>query len=318
MTRLMGWTVLVVLCAGVAWGATPVTPTPVATPATAMKDLERNMALGAALTHRDGSADELGLVQKLADRGLAAARELVAADPKSAEAQYVLGSWLLYGYHVVESESVFFDTAGGEHTEKVSLVAQGLVDSDTEGLRALELAHILAPENGRYFVDYGAALYDCDRPEAAMSVLKKVWVSTVKLAPQDKLRTALLMSDLLADQGEIADAREWVYRALTLEGKNQDIVARLRQLDRLQTEALTTPPPVTAPPPPAVEPESTAPVEEEAAPADESGPEEVAPEESEGATGEELAPDGEQPAPEDGAVGGDEASPEAGEDNAGS
>jgi tetratricopeptide (TPR) repeat protein len=224
------------------------------------------------------------LVQKLADRGLQAARALVAMRPDSAEAQYLLGSWLIYGYRVVESETVSFDATGGEHREKTQEVAQGLADSPAEGLKALESAHALAPQNGRYFVDYGAALYDCDRPEEAMSVLKKVWLGTADLTLPDKVRTALLMSDLLADQGEVSEAREWVYRALSLDPKLLPVVPRLRRLDRLQTEALTA------------SPESVPSAEEEVAPGEPETTEEVAPEESEEAT--EAGPGLDAAAPE--------------------
>jgi len=280
MMRRACWMLPVICWACVAWGAAPAPPVPAPTPATAMKDLERNAALGEALTRRQGSPDELQLVQKLADRGLQAARALVAMRPDSAEAQYLLGSWLIYGYRVVESESVSFDANGGEHREKTQEVAQGLADSPAEGLKALESAHALAPQNGRYFVDYGAALYDCDRPEEAMSVLKKVWLGTADLTLPDKLRTALLMSDMLADQGEVSEAREWVYRGLSLDPKLLPVAPRLRRLDRLQTEALTAPPPENVPS-----------VEEEVAPT-----EEVAPEESEETT--EEAPGVDATAPE--------------------
>jgi len=291
MTRLVCWTLLILLCACAAWSAAPPTPAAAPTPATVMKDLERNAALGQALTHRQGSADELALVQKLADRGLQGARDLVAKNPDSAEAQYLLGSWLLYGYRAIEREDVSFDTGGGEHREKTRQVSQGLSDSPADGLTALQSAHTLAPENGRYFVDYGAALYDCDLPDEAMSVLKKAWLSALKLTPQDKLRTALLMSDLLADQGEVSGAREWMYRALLLDPKNAELVPRLRHLDRLQTETLTAPPPAPAPPPPAVEPENPPPAEQEVAPSDEETTQEAAPEASEGTSGDELTPE---------------------------
>jgi len=288
MTRLVCWTLLVLLGACAAWSAAPPTPAAAPVPATVMKDLERNAALGEALTHRQGSADELALVQTLADRGLQGARALVAENPNSAEAQYLLGSWLLYGYRVIEREDVSFDTSGGEHREKTRPVVRGLSDSPNDGLAALQSAHTLTPENGRYFVDYGAALYDYDLPDEAMSVLKKVWLSALKLTPQDKLRTALLMSDLLADQGEVSGAREWVYRALLLDPKNAELVPRLRRLDRLQTETLTAPPAGPAPPPAAAEPESPPPAEQEVAPSEEGTTQEAAPEASEGASADET------------------------------
>ncbi len=291
MTRLVCWTLLILLGTCAAWGAAPPTPAAAPTPATVMKDLQRNAALGEALTHRQGSADELALVQKLADRGLQGARDLAAKNPDSAEAQYLLGSWILYGYRVIERENVSFDTGGGEHREKTREVARGLSDSPTEGLKYLQSAHTLAPENGRYFVDYGAALYDCDLPDEAMSALKKVWLSTLKLTPADRMRTALLMSDLLANQGEVSGAREWMYRALLLDPKNAELVPLLPRFDHPQTETLVAPPPASAPPPPAAEPESAPPAEQEVAPSDEGTTQEAAPEASEDTSGDELAPE---------------------------
>lgn len=208
MMRATRGMVFVVCFFGATWGTALASGVSAPTPETSMKDLERNVALGEALALRQGSADELKLVQKLADQGLRVARGLVAKKPSSAEAQYLLGSWLLYGYQVVESESVFFDAYGEEHREKMSVTAQGLSDNPTDGLKALQAAHVLAPQNGRYFVDYGAALYDWGRPDEAMSALKKAWVSAVEFTPQEKGRIALLMSDLLADQGEAPQARE--------------------------------------------------------------------------------------------------------------
>jgi len=65
-------------------------------------DFERNTALAAALDMRAGTQAEFDEVRLLGDRGLKAAQAAVAADPESADAQYALGSWLLYGYHVAE------------------------------------------------------------------------------------------------------------------------------------------------------------------------------------------------------------------------
>ncbi len=65
-----------------------------------LKDLDRNAAMGEALTRREGSADELALVQKLADRGLETAQDLTNKYPNSPEAQHLLGLWMLRGYRV--------------------------------------------------------------------------------------------------------------------------------------------------------------------------------------------------------------------------
>lgn len=288
MFRLMGWLLLTM------WGTTGLalaaTPSSVAapTPATVMHDLERNAALGEALSQRQGSPEEYAVLQKLYDRGLTAAREFVAAKPNSPELQYLLGSWLLYGYRVTATENVFYDVNGEERRESVRAVLQGLAENAAEGLKALEVAHSLAPQNARYFVDYGAALYDCGHLWEAMEVLKKAWSASAKFPVQEKMRTALLISDVLADQGEISEAREWVYRALALDPKNQEVTPRLRRLDQMQIDALTPPPP----PPPA--PEPMPPAEEELTPADEEMEEEVAPEEElapeEAAPQEETAP----------------------------
>lgn len=291
MTRLMGWLMLTLWATAVFAVAAAPNPAAAPTPAAAMNDLERNAALGEALAQRHGAAEEYAVVQKLYDRGLNAARTLAAATPKSAEIQYLLGSWLLYGYRVVEVENVFYDVNGEERRETEKAVLQGLAEDDAEGLKALEAAHSLAPQNARYFVDYGAALYDCDQLGPAMDVLNKAWRASAKFPLQEKTRTALLLSDILADQGEILEAREWVYRALLLDAKHQDLVPRLRRLDLLQIEALTPPPP----PPPVAEPEP--PAEEELAPADQGSEDQIAPEE-EYAPDDELAPEEGQEEPD--------------------
>jgi len=245
MRRLAFWTLLVVLPAAGVYGA----PTKEkAAPAAAsepqasvvqssMKDLERNAALGAALTHREGSPDELATVQKLADRGLETARALAEKDPKSAEARYLLGSWLLYGYRVVERERLVVDAGGEEHRRKVKVVVQGLSDTPQDGLDALRAAHVLAPANLKYLLDYGSALLDCDQSAEAMGVVRAVWSESMKLAPGEEAQVALLMSDIHLARGDVREARSWIYRALSAQPQNAPIVTRLKKLDALQEEA---------------------------------------------------------------------------------
>jgi hypothetical protein len=304
------------LTAGAAWGATPAeTAKPKATakrttapkprmsspraaaPAKALteyeaglKDLDRNVALGQALTKREGSADELAMVQKLAERGEASARQLVERDPKSAPSQYLLGSWLLYGYHVAQIEQVETDASGEERHLKVKAVVQGLGDSPMEGLEALRTAQELDPKNASYLMDYSEALLDWGQPTEAMSVLKQVWAADLTLTATQKVRVALLMSDIHAERGELPDARKWLYRALSELPQNAPIVQRLQELDSRQSEAekVTTSP--VAPPDEIGGEEQVVPGPEEVTPNDTGQPQdEVTPAPGDN-TGEQAAP----------------------------
>jgi tetratricopeptide (TPR) repeat protein len=116
-------------------------------------------------------------------------------------------------------------------------VERGLKDSPVEGLEALLRAHDLAPRNGHYLLDYGAALFDCRRPQEAISALKQVWMEEIQITPQDRIQAALLLSDIETSLGGLPDARGWLYRALSENHENVSIVQRLRQLDLRQSEA---------------------------------------------------------------------------------
>jgi tetratricopeptide (TPR) repeat protein len=203
-----------------------------------MRDFESNAALGTALTLRPGTQAELEEVDALAKRGLKAARDAVAQHPDSPEAHYLLGSWLLYGYRVVEVKSISIGPQGGQWTETVRTVVLGLSDSTDEGIAALRRATELAPDRGDYFIDYAAALFDCARPLEAMSLLKQAWAGQPELTTEDRTRAGLLLSDILASQDRLAEAREWVYSALLVNPVNVAAVQRLRQLDAAEAASL--------------------------------------------------------------------------------
>ncbi|UCC68883.1 MAG: hypothetical protein JSV79_02865 [Armatimonadota bacterium] len=233
---------LVVLAIGVAWAAEPAVQSDEEQPAAGLsgttRDLERNVALGAALTMRAGTPAEFEEVSLLAERGLAAARAAVAEHPDSAEAHYLLGSWLLYGYRVVEVRSISFDPRQGERAELLPKVVLGLSEDLEEGLAALLRATELAPQNGQYLLDRAAALLDCERPLQAMAILKAAWAGEPELSPLDKMEAGLLLSDIHAYEGQLRQAREWIYAALALDAAAARAVSRLRHLDAAQAAAI--------------------------------------------------------------------------------
>jgi hypothetical protein len=228
---------LIVICMGVAVAAAPAAQT-AADLSGPMRDFERNVELGAALAMRAGPPAEFQEVQQLAERGLAAARQAVAKQPGSADSQYLLGSWLLYGYQVIEVRRITSDPVGGERTEVEPRVVLGLSDTPDEGLAALLRAVELAPKNGPYLLDYATALMDCDRVSQALPVLKKAWAGAPELKPAEKMLVGLLLSDAYAYEGQLDQAREWVYAALSLEPAVAKAIERLRHLDAAQAAAV--------------------------------------------------------------------------------
>jgi len=200
------------------------------------RDLERNTALGAALTMRSARQGELEELQRLAERGLREAEEAVLKHPDSAQAHYLLGSWLLYGYRVREVRSlvVVGETATTRITRQVT---QGLRDDVERGLAALKRACELEPDNARYLIDYGAALLDCDHLSEALTHLKAVWLKADEFAPADRLQVAILLSRVREAQGMLADARQWVYAGLERDPRNAAAVQHLRWLDQVLPEA---------------------------------------------------------------------------------
>jgi hypothetical protein len=195
------------------------------------QEFARNAALGAALSKRSGTPAELRELQELADGGLRAARELAGKHPQSAKASYLLGSWLIYGYHVVKTRQITVDATAGATSEVTERVVQGLSDDPQEGLGALKRAGELEPKRGQYVVDYGTALVDCGRDAEAMSFLKAAWSGNGSLIAEEKMRVGLLLSDVSAHRGDLAEAREWMYSALEAVPENHAIVAYLRSLD---------------------------------------------------------------------------------------
>jgi tetratricopeptide (TPR) repeat protein len=196
-----------------------------------MEQFQKNTALGADLENRAGTNEEYAQVQALADRGLAAARNSVANSPRSAQAQYMLGSWLTYGYRLVTSQEMVTDAAGKAHATTIRAVAPGLSDDPSEGLEALRMAAQLAPSNATYALEYGAALLDMGQPEEAIVVLTAAWNGKPKLSQQQKARAGLLLADSYYMEGRIWDAREWLYSTLLLNPGNATPVMRLRELD---------------------------------------------------------------------------------------
>ncbi len=235
--RTACWTtVLLLVCVCFCWSAETATG-PAIDLTEQMREFERNTALGAALSMRRGTPDEYEEVRTLAGRGLEAAREAVAAHPDLPEAHYLLGSWLLYGYRVVEAQIITSDPVRGSTTQTVSRVAQGPADTPEEGLAAFLKVTELAPTRGDYLLDYAAALGDYERPVAAIGILKKAWAGEGPLTPEEKVQAGLLLSDAHAILGQMDAAREWVYAALALEPAGARAVTRLRYLDAARAAA---------------------------------------------------------------------------------
>ena len=232
MRAVLAVTVLMA-CACVAWAGEPAAPGPAAM-AAGMRDFERNAALGAILETRPGTPAELGELRLLADRGLRAAQDLAAKNPELADAQYLLGSWLLYGYRVVTVDQIAFDATMGARTETVNRIIQGLSDDPQPGLEALKRSTELAPNNGDYLLDYGAALSDWDRMFEAAGILKGIWAGQPPLSQAQKMRAGLLLSGISEAQGDLAAAREWIYSALSLDPAAAEAVEYLRHLDAAQ------------------------------------------------------------------------------------
>lgn len=224
---------VIVACACVAWAGEPAAPGQT-TIADGMRDFERNVALGAVLETRAGTPAELGELRLLADRGLKAAQALVAKSPDSADAQYLLGSWLLYGYRVVTVDQIAFDATSGARTETVNRIIQGLSDDPQPGLDALKKSTGLAPNNGDYLLDYAAALSDWDRMFEATGILKGIWAGQPPLSQAQKMRAGILLSGISEARGDLATAREWIYSALSLDPAAAEAVEHLRRLDAAQ------------------------------------------------------------------------------------
>ena len=236
--RAYPWIVVaLVAVASSAWGAQQKPATPKHSLDEGLRLFDRQVSLGAALSVREPKAEELAELQKMGDSGLAYAREWVAEEPNSADAHYLLGSWLLYGYRSALVRTITADATGAPRSETVPKVVQGLADSPDEGLQALSRAHELAPANGRYLLDYAAALADYDRPLQAAGLLKSAWAGQPPLSPEERVRAALLLSDITAAQGDLPGARMWVYNALNQIPGADTAVQRLRWLDAAQAEA---------------------------------------------------------------------------------
>jgi hypothetical protein len=195
------------------------------------RDFERNAALGAALNKRAGTPAEMRELQTLAERGLKAARESASNNPDSAEASYLLGSWLIYGYRVVRTRQVTVSATSGATSEVAERVVQGMHEDCQEGLDALQRAATLDPKRGQYAVDYGAALLDCGQEREATGFLKTAWADNHNLTAPERMRVGLLLSDISERQGDLAGAREWVYSALGALPENAVVVQYLQSLD---------------------------------------------------------------------------------------
>jgi hypothetical protein len=201
-----------------------------------MQQYERNAALGEALSVQPGKPAELQELQALAEDGLKTARELVTKFPESAEASYLLGTWLIYGYRVVEETRTTVDAEGVEHATTMQTVVLGLSDDCDEGLEALKRASVLEPARGKYVVDYCAALFDCGLGPEALDLLKAAWFGQPQLAIAEKTQAGILLSRIYLADLKPQEAREWAYSALAARPENVPAMQRLRQLDAGEKE----------------------------------------------------------------------------------
>jgi hypothetical protein len=234
--RASVWTaVLIAACATCTWAAAP-RAQPAAAVTDEMERYERNSALGEALSARPGKPEELKELQTLADNGLKRARELVAKYPDSAEASYLLGTWLIYGYRVVEETRASVDEEGLEHAMTVQTVVQGLRDDCQEGLDALKRTTVLEPGRGKYLVDYGAALFDCGQSAQARDLLRAAWFGQPQLTVAEKTQAGILLSRIYLQDLKPQEAREWAYSGLAARPENVPAMQKLRELDAAERE----------------------------------------------------------------------------------
>jgi hypothetical protein len=105
-----------------------------------------------------------------------------------------------------------------------------------EGLPELKRVTELAPTDGDYFLDYAAALADCDRLPEAQGLLKSAWGGAPALSQEQKMYAGLLLSDISAAEGDLSGARQWIYTALSLDPTAAGAVERLRLLDVAQAQ----------------------------------------------------------------------------------
>jgi hypothetical protein len=224
----------------VSWGAEPEAAKSLTPLEQSEADFEQNVALGPALTMRAGLPGEMERLGQLFAGGLEAARDAVAGQPEAAEAHYLLGSWILYGYRVVEVQRIAIDAEGGTYTQTVAGVVQGSTDSAEEGLESLRRATELAPGNGRYLLDYTVALADYERPTEAILILRAIWAGQPELTPENKMEAGLVLSDIYAAEGRLAEGRQRVYDALSVKPENAGAVQRLRLLDSAQAAEAAT------------------------------------------------------------------------------
>lgn len=234
--RAIAAVVLLVSTACVCLGAEPADPES-SQIEQGMRDFDRNVELGAILDVRSGTRGELDELRLLADRGLKQARDLVAQHPDSADAHYLLGSWLLYAYRVVEVEQITFDPRTGPKSETASRASQGLTTDPDEGLKVLQRATELAPKNGDYLLDYAAALADYDKTYEAQGILKAIWAGQPDRTPEHRMRAALLLATIAEAAGDIAGAREWIYSSLSLHPIAATALEQLRRLDAAEAAA---------------------------------------------------------------------------------
>jgi thiol-disulfide isomerase/thioredoxin len=152
---------------------------------TAKQLLAQNLEIGDVNAGRAVSPTAAEKTAKLMADGLVAARAAVKAQPKSAEAHYLLGALLSLAYRPAE----------GKEGERVMLVrgAKGQPEM-MEGMAELRKGAQLQPQNVNYQLDYARALLVGGQMKAAQVELDSIAKRFPNLKPNERATLAQLRS----------------------------------------------------------------------------------------------------------------------------
>ena len=166
---------------------------------TARQMLTQNLELGDSNAGRAVSATAAGRAEQLMTDGIAAARAAVRAQPKSAEAHYLLGALLSLAYRPGE--------APAKPEERVMLV-RGAKSSDAmmEGVSELRKAGRLQPQSVSYQLDYAKALLVAGQPKLSLVELDSLAKRFPNLKPNERATLAQLRAQAASGTGSATPA----------------------------------------------------------------------------------------------------------------
>jgi len=153
--------------------------------------LAQNLERGEFLTGRLASPEAAARAEKSMADGIAAARAVVTAQPKSAEAHHLLGLFLSLAYRPGEPAQK------GE--PRVPLVRGAKSQAEMmEGLAELRTAGRLQPQEVTYQLDYARALLVGGQAKLAKVELDGITKRYPKLEPKERAALAELMAQAAA------------------------------------------------------------------------------------------------------------------------